>query len=130
MTFRELLEHLSRQIGQHQLPIHPRATELRGLIDSSAVHYELVTQLAAAIYTANHCHRISDPVTMESTFDGIEPIRLAVLRAPGTDVDVVDFVETVCAEVARVMDTSRSESPEPDGSGSGEIVRFRRRLRF
>lgn len=129
MNFRELVEHLARRIGHHQLPLNPAATQLRGLIDSGAVHYELITQIVTALYTGNRCRRLDDPVTQDASFEALEPIRLAVLRAPGTDVDVHDLLETICAEVAHVFGVT-APTDEPTTPTSGEVVRFRRRLRF
>ncbi|MCK7494753.1 MAG: hypothetical protein MZW92_29225 [Comamonadaceae bacterium] len=77
MTFRELLEELSRHIGQRQIPLNPAAAELRGLIDSGAVHYEVITQIATAIYTGNRFRRrLADPVTRDATFAALGPIRI------------------------------------------------------
>jgi len=129
MTFRELIDRLAKRIGSHQLPLNPAASELRGLIDSGAVHYELVTQIVTALYTGNHCRRLSDPVTRDASFEALEPIRVAVLRASGTDVDVHDLMETICTEVAQAFGVTNPDD-EPAARKSGAIVRFRRRLRF
>ncbi len=129
MTFRELIEQLARRIGSHQVPLNPTATELRGLIDSGAVHYELITQIVTAIYTGNRCRHLKDVVTQDVTFEALEPIRLAVLRAPGTDVDAHRLMETICTEVAHAFGVT-TPNDAPAIPASGEIVRFRRRLRF
>ena len=132
MTFRELIEQLAKRIGQHQLPINISASELRGFIDSGAVHYELVTQVVTAIYTGNRCRRLADPVTRDATFESIEPIRLALLRSPKTDVDAYSLMDSLCAEVARIFKTiqpSISPTTGPETSG-GRLVAFRRRLRI
>jgi hypothetical protein len=130
MSFRELLELLSRRIGHHQIPLNPAATELRGLIDSGAVHYELITQIVTALYTGNHCRRLGDPVTQDATFEALEPIRLAVLRAPGTDVDTHALMELICAEVAHAFGAAAPDDGPTAAPPGGELVRFRRRLRF
>ena len=130
MSFRELIEWLSKRIGHHQIPLNPVATELRGLIDSGAVHYELITQIATAIYTGNRCRHLKDAVTQDATFEALEPIRLAVLRAPGTDVDTHGLMETICAEVAHAFGVTAPGKGPAAPSSSGELVRFRRRLRF
>lgn len=130
MTFRDLIERLARRIGSHQFPLNPRATELRGLIDSGAIHYELVTQIVTAIYTANRCRRLTDPVTRDASFEALEPLRLAVLRAPGTDVDVHGLMEAICAEVAQAFGASAPGAGPGSPSAGGDVVRFRRRLRF
>jgi len=132
MTFRELFEQLAKRIGQHQLPVNTSATELRGFIDSGAVHYELVTQVVTAIYTGNRCRRLADPVTRDATFESIEPIRLALLRSPKTDVDAYALMDSLCAEVAHIFKTTQpivSSTTGPDTAG-GRLVAFRRRLRI
>jgi hypothetical protein len=132
MTFRELIEQLARRIGHHQVPINTSASELRGFIDSSAVHYELVTQVVTAIYTGNHCRRLADPVTRDATFESIEPIRLALLRSPKTDVDAYALMDSLCAEVARIFKTTQPSAPSVTGpeTAGGRLVAFRRRLRI
>lgn len=132
MTFRELIEQLAKRIGQHQLPVNAAATELRGLIDSGAVHYGLVSQVVIAIYTGNRCRRLTDPVTRDAAFESIEPIRLAVLRSPSTDVDAYALMENLCAEVARIFKTTQPlDLPaETAGPTGGRLYAFRRRLRF
>lgn len=133
MKFRELIERLSRRIGHHQIPVNPVASELRGFIDSGAVHYELVTQAVTAIYTGNRCRSLADPVTREATFEALGPIRLAVQRSPRTDVDAWQLMESLCHEVARAFaqaaPTATPITAVP-GIRSAQLVRFRRRLRF
>ncbi len=129
MTFHELIALLSKRIGRHQIPLNPAATELRGLIDSGAVHYELVTQIITALYTGNRCRRLKDAVTQDATFEALEPIRLAVLRSPSTDVDTHGLMETICLEVAHAFGAATTASAPDVPPAGGEIVRFRRRLR-
>lgn len=130
MTFRELIELLSKRIGHHQVPLNPAATELRGLIDSGAVHYELINQIVTALYTGNRCRRLKDAVTQDASFEALEPIRLAVLRSSSTDVDVHHLMETICLEVAHAFGAATTMDAPASSSPGGEIVRFRRRLRF
>jgi hypothetical protein len=132
MTFRKLIEQLAKRIGQHQVPVNTSATELRGFVDSGAVHYELVTQIVTAIYTGNRCRRLADPVTRDATFESIEPIRLAVLRSPKTDVDAYAFMESLCAETAHIFNTAQPfVSPASASKATGgRLYAFRRRLRF
>jgi len=131
MTFRDLIEQLAKRIGQHQLPVNAAATELRGFIDSSAVHYGLVSQVVIAIYTGNRCRRLADPVTRDATFASIEPVRFTVLQSPKTDVDAHALMESMCAEVARLFDATQppvSPTNTVEASG-GRLYAFRRRLR-
>ena len=57
MKFIQLIEQLARHVGTHQIPLNPAATQRQGLIESSALHYELITQIVGAIYTRNRCRR-------------------------------------------------------------------------
>ena len=131
MNFRQLIETLSRHIGHHQLPVNPSASELRGFIDSGAIHYELVTQIVTAIYTGNRCRRLADPVTRDATFEALEPIRLAVLRSPKTDVDVYRLMDAVCAEVAHVFEKlQRRSAPAAAAKPAGaQLLSFKTRLK-
>lgn len=131
MIFRELLEALSKRIGQHQIPLNPHVTELRGLVDSGAVHYELITQIVTAIYTGNHCRRLTDTVTRDATFEALEPIRLAVLRSAKTDVDAYALMDSICGEVADIFTTTQpiARSATPAATG-GRLYAFRKRLKF
>jgi hypothetical protein len=131
MNFRRLIETLSRRIGHHQLPVNPSASELRGFIDSGAIHYELVTQIVTAIYTGNRCRRLADPVTRDATFEALEPIRLAVLRSHKTDVDVYQLMDAVCAEVAHVFEKiqRRSVHDASPGPAAARLLAFRPRLK-
>lgn len=132
MTFRDLIEQMAMHIGQHQVPVNASATELRGFIDSGAVHYELVTQVVTAIYTGNRCQRLADAVTRDATFESIEPIRMAVLRSPKTDVDAHALMDSMCVEVARIFKTTEPFAPPAAASGTtgGRLYAFRRRLKF
>ena len=132
MTFRDLIEQMAKRIGQHQLPVNAAATELRGFIDSSAVHYGLVSQVVIAIYTGNRCRRLTDPVTRDATFESIEPVRFTVLQSPKTDVDAHGLMESMCAEVAHVFNTTQPPvSPvRASTSAGGKLFTFRRRLRL
>ena len=132
MTFRELIEQLAKRIGQHQLPINTAATELRGFIETGAVHYGLVSQVVIAIYSGNRCRRLTDPVTRDATFESIEPVRFTVLQSPKTDVDAHNLMESMCAEVAHVFKTTQPlASPvRASTSAGGKLFAFRRRLRL
>lgn len=131
MTFRELLETLSKNIGQQHIPLNPKVFELHGLVDSGAVHYELVTQIVTAIYTGNHCQCLKDPVTRDATFEALEPIRQALLNSTKTDVDAYTLMDNVCAEVAAIFNVAPLlPSKTKSTVRGGRLYPFRRRPRF
>lgn len=104
MKFIQLIEHLARHVGTHQIPLNPAATQRQGLIESSALHYELITQIVGAIYARNRCRRLTDPVERDATFEALAPIRHAVLRADNTDVDAARLLEDLCVSIAMVFE--------------------------
>jgi len=107
MNFLQLIEQLTARVGQHQLPSNPAAPSIQMLLDSSALHYELATRIVRAIYEHNHCHRLTDPVEPEATFEALGPIRATLLGSTRTDVDAFRFMEDICTAVAKVFDKHR-----------------------
>lgn len=110
MKFIQLVEQLARRVGTHQLPFNTAATQLHGLIESSAVHYELVTRILAAIYARNHCRGLHDQVSLDATFDALAPIRLALLHSPRTDVDTIRLLEDVCVSLTLIFDKKGADA--------------------
>jgi hypothetical protein len=111
MNFIQLVEYLARRVGTHQIPVNPQATRLQGLIESSALHYELMSQIAAAIYERNRCRRLTDRVERDATFEALAPIRLAVLRSAHTDVDAASLLEDLCVSIAVVFEQDDPSGP-------------------
>lgn len=114
MTFLQLVTRLAQQVGTHQIPLNPQAGQLRGLIDSSALHYELMSRIAGAIYTANHCHSLGDGVQRDITFEALAPIRLEILRTPGSDMETVRLLEELSIALAEVFRDEPPAPPSPD----------------
>ncbi len=134
MKFIQLIEQLARHVGTHQIPLNPAAKQRRGLIESSALHYELITRIVAAIYTRNRCRRLTDPVERDATFEALAPIRQAVLRAANTDVDAARLLEDLCVSIAMVfeqLDPACSVAPraprDPQGTPPVRLHPLRRR---
>lgn len=109
MKFIQLVEQLARHVGTHHLPVNAAASRLHGLIESSAVHYELMTQILAAIYARNHCRGLGDRVDLNASFEALAPIRLALLHSPRTDVDTIRVLEDVCVALALVFDKKETD---------------------
>jgi hypothetical protein len=136
MKFIQLIEQLARQVGTHQIPLNPAATQRQGLIDSSALHYELITRIVGAIYARNHCRRLTDPVECDATFEALAPIRQAVLRAADTDVEEARLLEDLCVSIAMVFEphgparTAAPRSPRgPQGASPVRLNPLRRRIK-
>ncbi len=111
MKFIQLIEQLARQVGAHQIPFNPAATQRQGLIESSALHYALITRIVDAIYKGNRCRRLADPVERDATFEAMAPIRQEVLRAHDTDVDAARLLEDLCTSIAMVFETHSPTHP-------------------
>jgi hypothetical protein len=100
MNFKELVQILEERIGYHQIPINPAATGPKDLFECCALHHELMTELVRAIYDANDCHKLIDPVNRQKTFKALSPIRLKILRSTNTDIDVFHLIENLCTRLS------------------------------
>jgi hypothetical protein len=100
MNFLQLLTHLEEHLGSHQLPLNPRATGLRDLFDGIGLHHPLMQKVVRAIYEQNGCRRLTDPVSRLATLNALGPIRLEMLRAHSTDVDLYRLLEELCVAAA------------------------------
>lgn len=137
MTFIELIKHLAQRLGQHQIPLNANAVELRRLLDSSALHYELMTRILRSIYERNHCRSLNDAVDSDATFEALAPIRLDVLRSPRTDIDVYRLMEDFCVAIAMVFD-NKANHPAlakksrilDNATEPGELIKLTPRRRF
>ena len=119
MNFLQLIEKLTAHVGQHQLPANLTATGIQSLIDSSALHYDLATRIARAIYDQNRCRRLTDPVEAEATFEALGPIRAMLLCSSRTDVDAFRFMEDLCTAVAKIFDKQRRSASAANIDESG-----------
>ena len=100
LTFAQFVRHLERRLGHHQLPLNPSATGIQDLFETCAVHHELMMRLVREVYKKNKCEKLSDAVTRSPTFDAVAPIRLEILRAPHTDIDLFNLMEDLCAAIS------------------------------
>lgn len=100
MNFLALLAHLEERLGSHQLPLNPRASGLRDLFDGIGLHHPLMQKVVRAIYEQNGCRRLTDPVDRHATLNALGPIRLEMLRAHSTDVDLYRLLEELCVAAA------------------------------
>lgn len=136
MNFIEFVDYLVRRLGHHQVPVRPGARALKELIESSALHYELVKRVLAAVYSANGCHRLTDPIQMNATLDALAPVRAEVLESTRTDVDRYHFMENLCMAAGEAVGVPPG-TPIPPAARPAErpkaavipIDRFRARRR-
>lgn len=128
MKFIQLIELLARHVGTHQIPLNPAATQRRGLIESSALHYELITGIVDAIYKRNRCRRLTDPVERNATFEALAPIRQGVLRAAHTDMEEARLLEDLCVSIAKVFEQQEPAAAalprKPSGPRNSPPVRL------
>jgi hypothetical protein len=138
MTYIELIRQLAKRLGQHQIPLNAEAKELRRLLDSSALHYELMTKILRAVYDRNHCRALNDPVDSDATYEALGPLRLEVLRSPKTDVDLYRLMEDLCVAIALVFNQQQQTtdqdsarfSPDEAQTESGDLLTFHPHRRF
>lgn len=132
MTFLELFRQLEAQLGYHQLPLNPSPAALKNLFESSPLHHELMMRLAQAIYAANACRNLNDPVERDATFTAVAPIRLEVLQNKHTDVDLYRYIEEFCIVLDRTFGPTGRRPAVPEDAHKCEVIqmaRFRRRSR-
>ncbi len=103
MNFKELLAQLEEHLGYHQFPVNPAATNIKNVFEGSPLHHDLMTGLARAIYVANACRRLTDPVTLDKTLHALAPIRQESLRAAATDVDLYRLLDDLGAALAEIF---------------------------
>ena len=111
MTFLQLLQHLEQQLGHHQVPLHPGARTVYELMAGGALHHELMKQVSLALFKQNKCQKLSDPVTAATSLAALVPIRLHILRAQETDIDLFHFIEALCVAVDGYFRSHEQPSP-------------------
>ncbi len=135
MNLRELLQRLEERVGSHQLPLNPEAGGLRDLFACVGLHHDWMRRLAHAIWRENRCTRLSDPVGRDETFHAFEALRLEVLRAPSTDLDLCRLLDEITEALNELFGTAaRPRAVSGGARGSAQIVsldafRHRRFLR-
>ena len=137
MNFKELIERLADEIGYHQVPLNARARRIDELLESCALHHELMLRLMRAIHRRNDCHVLTDNVTRVTTLDAIAPIRLEVLHSPKTDIDTKRLMDDFCTAVDMAFDHEsvqplNTATPAATRAKRGEVIsmdRYRRRLK-
>lgn len=135
MTFIELIEHLAGAIGHHHIPVNDRASHVQGLVESSAVHYELIVQIVSTIYSRNACRRLSDPVRRDLTFEALAPVRRKAMSSVRTDVDAIHLIDELGTHIHNAFDAESQTPATPDTKRSatesrGQVIaldRFRQR---
>lgn len=111
MTFERLMRYMERVLGHHQVPLRAHAARLADLFESCALHHELMLRLANSVYKENRCTKLSDPIDRTTTLNALGPIRRDVLRAPHTDVDAYNFIESLCAAVCDAFEREEPHTP-------------------
>lgn len=128
MLFKQLVQNLEDRLGHHQVPTNARAKALTDILGSCAVHHDFLTTVLRAIYKSNRCQKIDDTVARAPTLAAIEPLRLAVLRDPHTDIDLYRFMEDLCAQTEMLL-RDGSEVTQDTGKPSAEVIELPRASR-
>ena len=127
MTFLQLMQWLEGQLGAHQWPVSHECRDLRSLFETCALHHNLAMRLAREIYHANGCRRPTDAIDRSQTLAAIIPIRLEVLRAGDTDIDVFRFIEAFCESVEQALKPSPGvREPDTHADPGRKILPFPR----
>ena len=103
MTFVELLQRLEAQLGYHQIPLNPAATDLRNVFESGPLHHDLLIRVVREIFRSNRCRHLHDAVTRDGTFNALSPIRQSLLGKASTDVDAYHVMDDLCRAVAHAF---------------------------
>lgn len=115
-TFRQLLVRLAERIGYHQIPLRSDACEIAEFLEPGAVHHELVKRAVQAIYRANRCGHLDAAVGVTLTFEALGALRGDIIRSGRGDIDQLDLLEKIGAQVAEVfgtLDLKARSGPEP-----------------
>ncbi|MDA8389567.1 MAG: hypothetical protein M0Z76_02360 [Gammaproteobacteria bacterium] len=127
MTYLELLCLLEERLGRLHIPLRANASTVQELFDGCALHHELMTALARAVYVGNRCHHVKDRITPEKTLQAINPIRAAILDADNTDIDTYCFVEAFVTEVQKGFGQHQTKPRPRLRPAGGQIIAFPRR---
>ncbi len=124
MNFKELLAQLEEHLGYHQFPVNPAATNIKNVFEGSPLHHDLMTGLARAIYVANACRRLTDPVTLDKALQALAPIRQESLRSAGTDVDLYRLLDDLGVALNEIFAEHKAavKPSAPEGRRTAEII--------
>lgn len=124
MNFKELLAQLEEHLGYHQFPVNPAATNIKNVFEGSPLHHDLMTGLARAIYVANACSRLTDPVNLDKTLQALTPIRQEALRAAAADVDLYRLLDELGVALNEIFAENKAavKSSAPQGRRTAEII--------
>ena len=125
MLFKQLVQHLEERLGHHQVPANARAKSLADILGGCAVHHDFLTTVLRAVYKNNRCQKIDDAIARTTTLAAIEPLRLAVLRDPHTDIDLYRFMEDLCAQTEMLL-RDGSEISRNAGKSSADVIELPR----
>ena len=132
MTFLELLTQLAQRLGQHQLPINPAATNVARVIDASALHHALATELVGAVFQASQCRQLNGAIDPEPTLAALGAARAKALVSAKLDIDGVQFLEAFCETACELLKDNGPRDQPPRGKPRPQppvALKPRRRLK-
>ncbi|NOZ11283.1 MAG: hypothetical protein GXP09_09635 [Gammaproteobacteria bacterium] len=103
MTFRALILFLADRIGQHQIPVHPGAHEIRHFLGADGVHHDLISRTVRQLYKANHCGHLDARISGPTTLATLAAIRTELSRCIKTDIDQYKLIDSLCATTSEFL---------------------------
>ncbi len=129
MNFLELLQALEHRLGYQHLPLSPQAPTLKQIFECSPVHHDLMHRLVHALYAANGCHQLTDPVQRSACFEAVGPVRQQALKT--ADIDAHRLLEDFCRALDDIFAAEYTPTPETTPTKSSAdvipLAAFRRR---
>jgi hypothetical protein len=123
VTYLELLQAFEQRLGNQHLPLNPRATGMKDLFESMAVHHDLIQRLAQRIYRDNGCRTLADHVHRDACFDAVGAVRQEALKTTSTDVDAYRLLDDLCRILDEIFQVPATPDPIAE-TRSAEIVPF------
>ena len=108
VKFRRLVIALSESIGRHQIPVVFDATHPKRIINSDAVHYDLVKKIFLSIYRANRCYHLNAGIEFHQTFDALGKIQAELMHSITTDVDQIELLHTIGRHTGKFFEDHNS----------------------
>jgi len=113
MQFIRYIEHLSAELGDHQLPLNDHWLKASGIVRADAVHYDLMKELVARIYRQNKCSNPGHPVELETILDCLGQLHHEMSESESPDFEAMELLQWV-GEISVVLFGDLMNSEDSD----------------